>query len=470
MTRSRRILGSLALIGLIAAILTQATGVQAAGSSAKSDPPSFHGHTPRGPLGVSRTVSKPVGQPAIRPHSVSNSSTTPSYVVADVKAYLLTGSQLEITPVQGAHLSIEKVLFVSDSEATQLMQGEDPGLPANAVVCFALLKGPFHVQVELPPGTPAGADPTATEVGEVFDGHTGNLLEWGILDSFATRSPAQASTQPAAPLVIDYSRPRIAQSSTQSVAPSISYNCQPTRCYGTNWWPNAVNGAYTFLNWSPFGAYFGAGSAGGIIREVLWLVDNTEPNNCYVFQSDLPSRCFVEVGIKSSIVNGSNVTNLYWADVRPNYYWAEHVGAEINTLISTSAIDMEIWKAGTISSQTSWCPIAAAEWCVDVYSEGDNQELRGVSGDNHTNRMVVSGYQEGLELYGTSGATADDMHFDDNQWMGTTNTNWNYQTNDGNPYSYTQNPPVDSGWNTVPAPGNYGGEWFTCLSGAGCSN
>lgn len=142
------------------------------------------------------------------------------------------------------------------------MQEEDPGLPANAVVCFVLLKGPFHVQVDLPPGTPAGADPTATEVGEVFDGHTGNLLEWGILDSFAPRSPTQASTQSPAPSVNGNRRPLAAQVSTQSFAPSISYYCQAPLCYGTNWWPNAVNGATTDLTWGS-GTLFGAGSAGG---------------------------------------------------------------------------------------------------------------------------------------------------------------------------------------------------------------
>ncbi len=469
MTRSMRILGSLALIGLIAAVLVQVAGVRAAGGSAKSGQPPFHGHTPRGPFGVSNTVSTDVGESAIHPQSLSNSSSAPSFTVADVNAYLLTTSQPEITLVQGAQLSIEKVLFVSDSEATQLMHGEDPGLPANAVVCFVLLKGPFYVQVDLPPGTPAGAPPTATEVGEVFDGHTGNLLEWGILDSIPARSPAQPSIQSPAPSVNGSSRPLAGQLSTQSFAPSISYNCQATRCYGINWWPNAVNGAYTFLNWSP-GALFGAGSSIGIVRNAMWVVDKTaqHANSCYVFVSDLPTVCFVEAGIMSSIVNGSNKTQLYWADVRPDYTWFEHKGPEINTVWSTTAIDITIWRAGTISSQTSWCPIAGSEWCVDVYSEGDNKDWRDISGRGHSNTMIVSGYQVGLELYGTSGAVADNMFFEDNQWEANNGTDWHYQTNSGDPNQYAIDYPADAWWNQVPAQGNYGGDWTTCIAGAGC--
>lgn len=473
MGRFKAILGSFAVISLIVLIVAtfvQTTQVQAIGINIKSGQPSFHGHTPRGPLGVSRTFSNAVGLPAIHPRAVSNSSTIPSFTVADVNAYLLTHSQAEFTPVQGAHLSVEKVLFVSDKVATQLMNGENPGLADNAVVCFALLKGPFHVQVALPPGTPVGPDPTATEVGEVFDGHTGNLLEWGILDSFAATSPAQAYTLLDAPSVTSNIRPLADLPSTQSLTPNISYNCEPTRCYGANWWTNPVNGAYTLLNWSYLGASFGAGSADGIIRNALWIVDNTTQHrtDCYAFQSDLPSKCFVEAGIKSSIVNGSNVTNLYWADVRPGYYWYEHVGAEINTLFSTSAIDIMIWRAGTISSATGWCPLAGSEWCVDVYSEGDYQQITGVSGAGHTNTMVVSGYQEGMELYGTSGAKADYMYFDDNTWEANNGTKWEYQNNSGDGGLYMQTPPVDSGFSVPPATGNYGGEWFTCLSGAGC--
>ncbi|MGH2497074.1 MAG: hypothetical protein ACRDIV_20440 [Ktedonobacteraceae bacterium] len=98
----------------------------------------------------------------------------------DVKAYIPTAPYPILVPIQGTHLTIEKVLFVSSQEATQLMHGESTGLPDSALVCFVLLKGPFYVQIDRPPNDPAGAAQTATEIAEVFDAHTGNLLVWAV--------------------------------------------------------------------------------------------------------------------------------------------------------------------------------------------------------------------------------------------------------------------------------------------------
>ncbi len=119
--------------------------------------------------------------PAIRPHSVSSSPNTPNFTVDDVKAYIPTATEPKLVAVQGSHLTIEKVLFISSKEATQLMRGKNPGLPDDALVCFVLLKGPIYVQVDYAPGTSANPAATAPEIGEVFDAHTGNLLEWTVL-------------------------------------------------------------------------------------------------------------------------------------------------------------------------------------------------------------------------------------------------------------------------------------------------
>jgi len=83
--------------------------------------------------------------------------------------------------------------------------------------------------------------------------------------------------------------------------------------------------------------------------------------------------------------------------------------------------------------------------------------------------MKVSGYREGLELYGLSGAVANPMQFDVNQWMGTSNNSWNFQSNAGNYSKYVDNTPVDSYWDAIPAgSSNNGGTWVTCITGAGC--
>ena len=150
------------------------------------------------------------------------------------------------------------------------------------------------------------------------------------------------------------------------------------------------------------------------MRNAVWIIDKTaqHANSCYYYKSDAPGVCFVEAGIMSNIDNnGNNHTYLYWADVRPGLDWYEHIGPEINTIWSTEAVYITIWRAGTISSQTSWRPIAASEWCVDVYSVGDSKDWRGISGLGHTQTMIVSGYQEGFELRETSGAVANNMFF-----------------------------------------------------------
>lgn len=176
MIRSIRVLGPLAFIGLIIVILAQANSTNANGDHSLPPP-----HTPLGPIHSPIPASYATGLPAIRPHSVSRSPSTPGFTVDDVKAYIPTASQPKLVPVQGARLTIEKVLFISSKEATQLMRGESPGLPDNALVCFVLLKGPFYVQVDYAPGAPASTAQTASEIAEVFDAHTGNLLVWTVL-------------------------------------------------------------------------------------------------------------------------------------------------------------------------------------------------------------------------------------------------------------------------------------------------
>ncbi len=176
MIRSIRIINPLAFIGLIIMILAQSDDTNA--DDDYSPPPR---HTPLGPIHSPIPRSYATGIPAIRPHSVSSSPDVPGFTVDDVKAYIPTATEPRLVPVLGAHLAIEQVVFVSAKEATQLMQGGNPGLPDDALVCFVLLKGPFYVKVGYAPGALANPAATAPKIGEVFDAHTGNLLTWAVL-------------------------------------------------------------------------------------------------------------------------------------------------------------------------------------------------------------------------------------------------------------------------------------------------
>lgn len=80
--------------------------------------------------------------------------------------------------------------------------------------------------------------------------------------------------------------------------------------------------------------------------------------------------------------------------------------------------------------------------------------------------MIQNDYKEGLEISGTIGWSAPLAGFDYNQWISTRDNSHNYQTNSGtNPHP---NPPADGYWDPAPAPGNLGGVWYTCVTGAGC--
>ncbi|HVB21049.1 MAG TPA: hypothetical protein VNG51_03775 [Ktedonobacteraceae bacterium] len=177
MIRPIRIPGLLAFIGLIVVILAQSNDTNADDDYAPPPPR----HTPPGPIHSPIPRSYATGMPAIRPHPVSSSPGTPSFTVDDVKAYIPTATEPRLVPVLGAHLTIEQVLFVLSKEATQLMRGESPGLPDDALVCFVLLKGPFYVKVGYAPGTLANPAATAPAIAEVFDAHTGNILVWTVL-------------------------------------------------------------------------------------------------------------------------------------------------------------------------------------------------------------------------------------------------------------------------------------------------
>lgn len=175
MMRSIRIIGSLAFISLIIVILAQDNSTDA------DDDHSPPRRTPSGPIHSPIPRVYNIGAPAIRPRSISSSPDIPSFTADDVKTYIPTSTEPRLKPVLGASLMIEKILFISSREATELMQGSDPGLPDDALVCVVLLKGPFYVQVGYAPGRQANPAATASKIGIVFDAHTGNLLEWGVL-------------------------------------------------------------------------------------------------------------------------------------------------------------------------------------------------------------------------------------------------------------------------------------------------
>lgn len=142
---------------------------------------------------VQRTVGPPTqisfnitntyvsGSPAIQPRTSTKTSGA-SFTNDDVVAFLnkYNGRGFSGPLVQGAHLKIVTIQFVTAKRASELMQGESVGRPDDYLVCYLKIEGPFLLtDVHQPRGSGL---PNKVEFNDaVFDAHTGNLLVWGAL-------------------------------------------------------------------------------------------------------------------------------------------------------------------------------------------------------------------------------------------------------------------------------------------------
>lgn len=99
------------------------------------------------------------------------------------------------------------------------------------------------------------------------------------------------------------------------------------------------------------------------------------------------------------------------------------------------------------------------EWFIDAFGLPVDQ----LSGLSTNNSMKPNCIQAGMELAGSSEAVAPTNSFVDNQWY---NGNWNDQTNAGDNGSASKSDrgPIIADWGVVPASGNHGGQWNTCLN------
>lgn len=122
------------------------------------------------------------GNPAIPVHIsgvTANSASTPAFTSDDVTAFLTKNGFYAGPVVQGAQLKVVSIQFVTAKQASNLMNGAHVGRPDDSLVCYVKVQGPFMLtNVSMPRGTKK----TTAEFGEVvFDGHTGNMLVWGII-------------------------------------------------------------------------------------------------------------------------------------------------------------------------------------------------------------------------------------------------------------------------------------------------
>ncbi len=126
------------------------------------------------------------GGPAVPVHTTNGATANHASIAAfsqdDVIAFLNQHGFYAGPVIQGVHLKIVSIQFVTAEQASNLMYGESVGRPDNYLVCYVKVQGPFMLtNVHAGPHLPNRKNMTTAEFGDmVFDGHTGNILVWGV--------------------------------------------------------------------------------------------------------------------------------------------------------------------------------------------------------------------------------------------------------------------------------------------------
>ena len=150
------------------AVLVFAFVIHVSASPQNAGPPTPH----------SGSSNPSVGLVGVTPHINLSNPNAATFTEQDVRQFVVQHGSPLGPLVDGAHLAIEQVRFVTAQQASTIMNGEFIGLPANAPTCYVLIHGPFKItNMHHPPSFHAT---TASDTEMVFDGRTGKIVVWGI--------------------------------------------------------------------------------------------------------------------------------------------------------------------------------------------------------------------------------------------------------------------------------------------------
>jgi hypothetical protein len=112
-----------------------------------------------------------------RPALTLRSGHVPAFTAEDMQAYLRGAPECSLGPtLSGESPTVESVEFASVKELRERLHVYI-GPSDDALVCFVVLRGPFHLtQISLPPGKVVYGIPWCNIVGEIYDAMTGNIL------------------------------------------------------------------------------------------------------------------------------------------------------------------------------------------------------------------------------------------------------------------------------------------------------
>ena len=213
----------------------------------------------------------------------------------------------------------------------------------------------------------------------------------------------------------------------------ISYSCTDAagHCYGVARWngPTLGGKANIFTNQST--------SGDGFVHQEMWL--NQTGSTFY----------WVEAGVKTDIRHNYGSPLLFWADMRPNGGgYSEHYSAFMQSNDFGKNVTVTISKQGSDQFTVNLSGLPSTS----------------LSGTSTANPINIDRIDIGIELWGASGAAAPVNGISQNQYLNS--SGWHYQTRSFD--SQVQKLPAKGFWNVIPAPGNQGGAWYTCIAGAGC--
>ncbi len=224
-----------------------------------------------------------------------------------------------------------------------------------------------------------------------------------------------------------------------------SYSCS-SFCHGVIVWPGSVTGAQTQdevvnLTCQPAACKPGSTTPVPHIGNVLWVLD-TSSSGCP------QGACWIEAGYHTVTNSGgtSTVNQYYWAAWRPG-----DTKLNVHPLTNVVSGDLGGNVLLEIYAQTS------TQWQIIV---SPNQGLW--SGLSTGNNMHGNQIQIGMELAGTSGASAPYGYFINNQWQNGIGGAWNYQSVSG---THHNDPPINSNWLYPPAGSSNNGGTY----GDGCT-
>lgn len=158
------LLASACLTLILSGVVAQNTGATALAATGTATPVN--------------TGSKALGIPAIAPRSGAFSASQPTFTSDDVVRYVNAHAVPQARLSNGT-LTVTKVSFMTSQQVSILLNGESTGVDDDTLLCVAEMQG----NVVFMHNSPDARTPLSfTNVYEVFDAHTGNLLMWGGLD------------------------------------------------------------------------------------------------------------------------------------------------------------------------------------------------------------------------------------------------------------------------------------------------